>query len=175
MEVALTISELIDLRSFSNIWYWMALAVMWSSASHFVLGVPWDLVTQARRRGGQAEADLEAMVRINVARLLRIGRGAGLFLVAAGFALHSGLVILGFGYGVEFCQALLLLLLPASLIFLLSLSTAKLIEERHLAGAALVARLVRLRRMVQGAGFLSVAVTALWGMFHNLTTAVLGG
>lgn len=175
MEVALTISELIDLRSFSNIWYWMALAVMWSSASHYVLGVPWDIVTHARRRGGQSLDDLEAIVRINVARLLRIGHGAGLVLVALGFALHSALLVLGFGYGVEFCQALLLLLLPASLIFLLTLSNAKLIAERGLSGAALIARLVRLRRLVQVAGFLSVGVTALWGMYVNLTAAVLGG
>lgn len=175
MPVFDTISDVIDLRSFSNIWYWLALAVSWSSAAHFILGVPWDLVTTARRRGGEAQEDLEALVRINVRRLLRIGHGAGLFLVGFGFALHTLLAVLGFGYGVEFCQGLLLLLLPLSLVFLLSLSTAKLIEAQDLTGAALVARLVTTRRLVQGAGFLSVTVTALWGMFHNLTTAVLGG
>jgi hypothetical protein len=46
--------EVIDMRSFSSLWYWIALAVMWSSASHYVLGVPFDLVQRARRRGGQA-------------------------------------------------------------------------------------------------------------------------
>ena len=42
-----SIFELIDMRSFSNLWYWIALAVMWSTASHWVLGVPWDMVIRA--------------------------------------------------------------------------------------------------------------------------------
>lgn len=175
LEVARTIAELIDLRSFSNIWFWIALAVAWSSASHWVLGVPWDMVVRARRRGGQAEADLDELVRINVGRLLSIGRRAGLVLVAFGFFLYALLAVLGFGYGVEFCQALFLLLFPAGIVFLASLSTAKLIEAGQLTGAALQARLLRHRRIVQGFGFLSILVTALWGMFKNFQAAVLGG
>ena len=48
---------------------WIALAVVWSSASHWVLGVPFDMVMRARRVGGQAEADLEDIARINVSRI----------------------------------------------------------------------------------------------------------
>ncbi len=54
------------MRSFSNLWYWIALAVTWSTASHWVLGVPFDMVLRARRHGGDAERDLEDMVRVNV-------------------------------------------------------------------------------------------------------------
>ena len=32
-----TVLELIDMRSFSSLWYWIGLAVLWSSASHWVL------------------------------------------------------------------------------------------------------------------------------------------
>ena len=76
--------DLIDLRSFSNLWYWIALAVTWSTASHWVLGVPYDMVLRARRHGGQAETDLEDIVRINITRLLYIAREAGLILVTLG-------------------------------------------------------------------------------------------
>ena len=62
--------ELIDLRSFSNLWYWIMLGVVWSMASHWVLGVPFDMIQRARRDGGQAEQDLEALVRINTQRML---------------------------------------------------------------------------------------------------------
>jgi hypothetical protein len=64
--------ELIDMRSFSNLWYWIALAVLWSTASHWVLGVPYDMIQRAARQGGEAEQDLEDMVRINCNRLLYI-------------------------------------------------------------------------------------------------------
>ena len=71
------IFELIDMRSFSNLWYWIMLAVMWSSSSHWVLGVPFDLISRARRNGGEAQQDLESLVRINITRLLYIARTAG--------------------------------------------------------------------------------------------------
>ena len=79
--------ELIDMRSFSNLWYWIALAVVWSTTSHWVIGVPFDMLQRAARHGGQAEADLEAMVRINCNRVLYIAGVSGLWLVgiASGF------------------------------------------------------------------------------------------
>ena len=74
--------EVIDMRSFSNLWYWIALAVTWSSASHWVLGVPYDMVGRARKYGGQAAEDLNDMVRVNINRMLYIAGISGLILVA---------------------------------------------------------------------------------------------
>ncbi len=74
------IFDLIDMRSFSNLWYWIALAVTWSSTSHWVLGVPFDMVLRARL-GGEAARHLELMTQINVARLLYMGREAGVALM----------------------------------------------------------------------------------------------
>jgi len=82
-----TVFELIDMRSFSNLWFWIALAVMWSTTSHWVLGVPWDMVLRAQREGGQYEEDLLDIVRINTNRLLHIGTVSGLWLL--GFACFS--------------------------------------------------------------------------------------
>ena len=109
------IFDLIDMRSFSNLWYWIALAVTWSSTSHWVLGVPFDLVLRARRRGGTAADDLRDMLRINVARLLLIGREGGLVLTLLVSFLLSVLMMLGFVYKVEFCQAVVLILAPLTL------------------------------------------------------------
>ena len=72
------IFEVIDMRSFSNLWFWIALAVVWSSASHWVLGVPFDMVHRARRHGGQAQIDLDDLARINANRLLHMLEDAGL-------------------------------------------------------------------------------------------------
>ena len=73
------IFEVIDMRSFSNLWFWIVLAVVWSSVSHWILGVPYDMVSRARRdSGGTAEADLEAIVRVNINRLLLIVQHNGM-------------------------------------------------------------------------------------------------
>ncbi|MEP4198158.1 MAG: component of SufBCD complex [Aliishimia sp.] len=175
MEIYQTIFELIDMRSFSNLWFWIALAVLWSTASHWVLGVPFDMVMRARKHGGQAELDLENIVTVNVNRLLYIGQVSGLWLLGLGCFFLTGLVLLGFVYSVEFAQALFLLLFPMSLLFLLSLSTARLVNLHDLKGEVLRQRLFRHRVYTQMIGVVSIFVTALWGMYQNMSLGVLGG
>ena len=174
MNLPIPVSELIDLRSFSNLWYWIALAVLWSTSSHWVIGVPFDLVTRARRHGGQPQADLEDLARINTSRILHIARVAGLWLIGfTGFALTM-LAVLGFRFRIEFAQAVLLLLGPMALVGMLSIRTALRIErgERH--GQALVRRLMRHRFATQAIGIVSIFVTAMWGMYWNMSVGVLG-
>ena len=169
------IVELIDLRSFSNLWFWIALAVVWSSASHWVLGVPYDMVMRARRVGGQAEVDLEDIVRVNVNRLLYIGRVSGLWLAGIFSFFLTGLAILGWHYDVEFAQALFLLAFPMTLVGILSMATARRIETEQPTGDALRHRLSRHRLYTQMIGTVSIFFTAIWGMYVNLSLGVLGG
>ncbi|MBI1418047.1 MAG: component of SufBCD complex [Limimaricola sp.] len=163
-----TIFEVIDMRSFSNLWFWIALAVLWSSTSHWVLGVPFDLVQRGARQGGQAQQDLEDMVRINVNRLLYIGRVSGLWVLGVVCFVLSALAGLGFWYQIEIAQAIFLLVFPLSLVGGLSLATARLIEAEGLQGDALHRRLVRHRIYVQIIGMISIFITAMWGMYQNL-------
>ncbi|MEM1350863.1 MAG: component of SufBCD complex [Pseudomonadota bacterium] len=175
MDFYSNIFELIDMRSFSNLWFWIALAVLWSTASHWVLGVPYDMVTRARRTGGQAEQDLEDLVRIHTNRLLFISQVSGLWILALGCFLLTGLALSGFLYGLEIAQALFLLGFPMSIVGLLSVSTARLIQLEQAGGEQLCKRLARHRLYVQITGVISIFVTAIWGMYQNLSIGVLGG
>ncbi|MEX3315516.1 component of SufBCD complex [Sulfitobacter sp. PS-8MA] len=170
-----TLFEMIDMRSFSNLWFWIMLAVMWSTASHWVLGVPFDMVLRARRYGGEAEADLEDIVRINVNRLLYIAQVSGLWLLGLGFFALTSLLLLGFVYHIEFAQAVLLLGFPMSMVGLLSLSTARLIRVEGATGEVLWRRLMRHRLYTQIIGMVSIFVTAVWGMYQNLAVGPLAG
>lgn len=163
------------MRSFSNLWFWIALAVVWSSVSHWVLGVPYDMIQRARRIGGQAETDLEDIARVNVNRLLYIGRVSGLWILGFTCFILSGLAVLGFYYGVEFAQAVFLLGFPMAVVGMLSLSTARLIESEGATGELLRKRLLRHRLYTQMIGTAAIFVTALWGMYQNLSIGVLGG
>ena len=167
--------ELIDLRSFSNLWFWIALAVTWSTASHWVLGVPWDMAVRARRGlGDTAMADFEDMVRINTARLLFVAEQSGTLIAGAtAFGLTS-LALMGFVYGNEFSQALFLLGFPLTLVGLLSLRTARRVRLEAPRGEALIKRLSRHRLLVQVIGMISIFVTAMWGMYQNMAIGVLG-
>lgn len=170
-----TIFELIDMRSFSNLWFWIALAVVWSTASHWVLGVPFDMVARAKRYGGQASDDLDDLIRINTNRLLFIGHVSGLWLLGLTCFMLTGLALLGFVYDVEFAQAAFLLGFPMSGVGALNLSTARLIQAEEAQGALLWKRLSRHRTYVQAIGMVSIFVTALWGMYQNMSVGPFGG
>lgn len=172
MDFYATAFELIDLRSFSNLWFWIMLAVFWSTASHFVLGVPFDMVTRAAKHGGQAEQDMLDLVRINANRLTNISDVAGTWLIAIAFALISSLLLMGFAYRVEFCQALTLIFTPMAIVFALSVRRARTITG--LSGEETRRRLKTHRFVIQLIGVLSILVTSMWGMFFNLSVGVLG-
>ncbi|ALG90282.1 MULTISPECIES: hypothetical protein [Actibacterium] len=169
-----TVFEVIDMRSFSNLWYWIALAVSWSTASHWVIGVPFDLVQRAARKGGQVETDVHDLVRINVNRILYISGVSGTWLLAIVSFLLTILAVLGFYYAVEFCQAVFLLAFPMSVVGLLSIHTARAIARHGLEGPPLFARLRRHRFYTQAIGMLAILVTAFWGMWQNLSIGALG-
>lgn len=163
------------MRSFSNLWYWIVLAVMWSSAGHRVLGVPWDMVIRAHKTESRgAMAEFSEMIRINVNRRLRIMHEAGPVLAGlVAFALTS-LGLLAFVYGIEFAQAVFLLAFPFMLVTALSLRTARAIRDRDLDGPALVKAVQRLRLHIQLIGMTAIFVTAMWGMYQNMSANVLG-
>ena len=163
------------MRSFSNLWYWIALAVVWSSTSHWVLGVPYDMIQRAARHGGEAETDLEDMVRINCNRLIYIAGVSGLWLLGLVSGLLTSLAILGFWYGVEFAQAVFLLAAPMTLVGALSLNAAAQIRARGLRGEALRKRMHRHRVHTQIVGMVAIFITALWGMYQNMSIGALGG
>lgn len=168
-----TVFEVIDMRSFSNLWFWMAVAVVWSTASHYGLGVPYDMVLRARRNGGEASADLETMVEINVRRLMHIQTMAGLWLVGFGAFLLTALALMGFVYDQEFAQAVLLIVAPMTLVAMLTLATARRIAAGRVDRADLVRTLTRHRFAVQGIGVVAIMITTMWGMWQNLNASAL--
>ncbi len=171
MDFYVTAFELIDLRSFSNLWFWIMLAVFWSTASHYVLGVPYDMVTRAAKQGGQAAQDLQDLVRINANRLTYIAEEAGLLLTVFAAFITTLLLGMGFFYGVEFCQALSLIFVPMLMIFALSVRNAR--RANGAEGEALYRILRRHRIAIQVLGMFSILVSSMWGMYVNITTGVL--
>ncbi len=168
MDWTQTLFDVIDFRSFSNLWFWIVLAVTWSTASHWVLGVPYDLVIRAKRHGGLALMDLQDLVRINVNRILYIGRSSGLVLAGVVGFVHTVLLVLALWYGVELAQALVLLGIPMTIAGILNLLTAVRIEAEAPPPEALFRILARHRFHIQLLGMVSIFFTAMFGMWKNL-------
>ncbi|PWJ14389.1 hypothetical protein SAMN05421539_11212 [Jannaschia seohaensis] len=167
-----TALEVIDFRSFSNLWFWIALAALWSTASHWVVGVPFDLVRRAARGNAQALEDMVVLANIQARRLLFIADATGLLTTALTFFVVTTLALLAFLYWIEFAQALLLLFLPMMIVGWLTLRTARKIEG--LDPVDLGNLLAHHRRMVQAVGVVAIFVTSMFGMWINMNHSALG-
>jgi hypothetical protein len=169
-----TLLDLIEFRSFSSIWYWIVLVAVWSAATHWVLGVPQDVIARARRQGGQAEAEFRVMLRIGIRRRMWVQAPFGPWLLGAACFGMTVLVLLGFAYKVEFAQGSVLILAPMALVFALGQRLARQIAALHEDSPEVHPALARHRALVQAIGGLSVFVTTLWGMWQNLAFALPG-
>ncbi|WP_438956849.1 component of SufBCD complex [Cognatiyoonia sp.] len=169
MDWTTALFQVIELRSFSSIWYWMAVAVVWSSVSHFVLGVPNDLIQRARRdETGQGMRDLEDIARVNVNRLVHINQTAGAFLVGFIYFLLTALGLIAFYYWFELAQAIFLLALPLSFVLGISMHTAYVMNEAQPKGKELISALFWHRLKTQVVGIIAIFFTAMFGMYQNL-------
>ncbi|MEO0751076.1 MAG: component of SufBCD complex [Pseudomonadota bacterium] len=174
MDIYTEIFELIDMRSFSNLWFWIMLAVIWSTTSHWVLGVPWDMVTRARRaEDAQKLDDVEVLVRINTRRISNIADETGLLMAGFGCFVLTMLVLLGFIYDHEFSQALFLMGFPMSIVGLICVASSRRILGEDLRGEDLYKMMSRHRMTTQIVGVVSIFVTGLWGMLQNLNFSAL--
>lgn len=159
--------EVIDLRSFSNLWYWIVLAVMWSTVSHWVLGVPFDLVVRARRGHEQSARDLRVLTEVNVNRLLSLTEFSGPMMAAGAAFILTALATLGWGYNSEFSQAVFLLAMPMALIGLWSMRTARKLRDNSYDDVPATLRWHRVG--VQALGVVFIFITAFWGMWVNVS------
>lgn len=176
MEWYESVFEVIDLRSFSNLWYWIGLAVLWSSVSHWVLGIPHDAILRARRNSPEtAMRDLHDLTRVNVNRILYIVDVSGAWLALIGSTMITALGITAFGYGIEFAQAVFFMAVPMVALGALSARTARIIKREGLQGDDLIRQLTRHRFAIQLLGVVSIFLTAMYGMWVNLYTGPYGG
>lgn len=169
----LSLLDLIDLRAFSSLWYWIVVGVLWARISQTPLGVPIDMVRAAETEGDQARDDLEAIAEIMIRRRLGMAEALGVWRIGLWAFALTLLFGLALGYGLELAQAVLLIAAPMALVSLFSHRAAVRIAAGGTEGARLRRRLVRLKYTIQIIGLVSVFVTAIWGMYANLARVAL--
>ena len=172
------ILSILDARSFSSPWFWLALLVVWTYSGRRVLGIPIDVLTQAtralREKPGADSAEVFALLdwmSLNVPRW-RIGPRAAAVLTGLICFGISALTVLGFGYALEMAQALTLILLPQAVLLALRFRLAGqlywVLEAAHLGQPPRTAAIEAMRRINRYRlqhtiiSLLSVTITAFW-------------
>ncbi|MFN4058752.1 MAG: component of SufBCD complex [Roseinatronobacter sp.] len=174
MDILENLMRVIDLRSFGSIWFWIVVALFWSAVTQTILGASYDLIVRARRSGGQSLSDLHALVEIQSRRMTVLMDRVGHWIVAfvgGGLALTF---MLAFAYRIELAQAIFVLLLPLSIIRILTLRLAYRIQRQNLRGDLLIRALLRHRFWLQLLGVVTIFTAATWGMLRVMNASVLG-
>lgn len=160
--------DLIELKSFWNLWYWALVVVTWSMTAHWTLGVPFDVIVRANRKGGIFAEHCEAIAQINIYRLTYLFDRAGVALSASAAFLLAVIGTLGFFQGLEVFMALFLILAPLSLVMALSVRFAFRAQTQGWSGEALRKKLLLRRFWNQVIGMLSVMLTTAAGVVTQL-------
>lgn len=174
LDILENLMRVIDLRSFGSIWFWIVVALFWSAVTQTILGASYDLIVRARRSGGQSLSDLHALVEIQSRRMTVLMDRVGHWIVAfvgGGLALTF---MLAFAYRIELAQAIFVLLLPLSIIRILTLRLAYRIQRQNLRGDLLIRALLRHRFWLQLLGVVTIFTAATWGMLRVMNASVLG-
>ena len=171
----------LDTRSFSSVWYWLMLTVTWTWVGRGALGIPSDLVRAVHRRAVEDAVETPApdsLLLLDWVSLVtprwQLGDRDGTVLTAATAFLVSALAWIGFAYGRELAQAMVLLVAPllALVVLRIRLSTrlrATLAEvETHrlsadLAAADMARQITRHMRLTMALSMAAVGAAALWG------------
>ena len=170
MDWTLALARLIELNTFVSVWYWLAVIVTWSVASNWLIGVPFDVLFRARKLGEVELADLEALVDINVRRIVSMNEiFAPAFVALIAFVL-SALCVMSFAYRVELAQGLLALAAPLTVVVLVNMRLAQQLHAAPLTGRALVRKLFAVRLWTQIVGMLALFFTAFYGMYYAISS-----
>jgi len=169
LDWTIAVLKFIELQTFTSFWYWLVVIVTWSIAGNWLIGVPFDMLFRARKCPPQELADLEAMVDVNVRRIVWTGQVFGVAMAALiGFFLCM-LGTMGFVYGLELAQGLFMLSAPLTLIVAINVRLAYQLETAPLEGRDLVRRLFVVRLWTQIIAMISLFFTAMYGMYFAIS------
>lgn len=161
------IGEAISLRSFSSLWYWIAVAVFWIAATGRVLGLPYGAVARAQA-GGAARVQFDMMAQYAAHIWVARWQKWQVVWVAAAAAGLVSLSMLAFSYGIELAQALWFLAMPYAILLALQLRLALHILGKDLRDDGLIQVIYRFRIISQLMGFAFVFTTSGFAFLHLL-------
>jgi hypothetical protein len=151
---------LIKFNSFDSVWYWLMVGVAWSLTCHWTLGVPFDSLIRAERKGGEFAKDVERIATAYVRRAVYMVEKAGIYILGALAFLFAVIGTFAFFYSYQFAQAIFAMALPLCFVQWLNIRLALKINRLALSGVELQRALLRRRFWNQVIGLLSILVAS---------------
>ncbi len=160
--------EFLDLKSFWSIWYWLLTIVTWSMTSHWTLGVPFDMIILAERKGEDFAERCEILIQINIDRLIYYFDKGGVFFSGFAAFMLAALGTLGFYMGSELFAALFMLVAPLTLVMVFTVRFAYKARRLGWTGEELRRRLRWRRLFNQVIGMVAIILTTMVAVIYFL-------
>lgn len=162
MSVGDVVRNYMEFDSFASVWYWIFMALAWTSRTHWTIGVPFDAIIRADRRGAPWEEHVDVIAHAMAARFhLFVHRRGALIVGVTMFALTavgSAALLLGN----QFAQAVFALALPMLIAEVGDVRLALRIHEEGLSGYHLRRALIWRRFLNQATGLLSIIMASVF-------------
>lgn len=172
------LDDLMNFSSFWTLWFWIAHVIAWSMASHFTLGVPFDIVQEADREAGEDGPWVhaaEAMIHAQAFRFASYGRRFGPLMTGVSAFIISVCITLSILADLELARALLTFFVPLTLVYIVTMRFARRVEADGLTGAALRKKL-RMQRLVnQLIGLLAIAMAVMFAIYQAVRDIEIWG
>ncbi len=165
--------DLIDMTSFWSIWYWVLVVVSWSMTAHWTLGVPYDAIINAERKGGIFAEQCESLAYINAQRIVYYFDKAGHIIIGFVSFFIAAIGTAALYFNVEFFQALFVLLLPLLIPNIFSVRLAYFLRTHQPVAKDLRKILYRRRLWNQVIGMFAIIIATASGVVHYLISARL--
>ena len=158
----------LDFQGFRSIWFWVLLTLTWISVSHWTLGVPFDAILRADKRGAPFDGHVDAIAAAHAARYASVMDRAGPWIVGIVTFLLTMLAMVAFGFLIELAQAGFVYLAPIALITGKDVMFGRRVAAQGLAGVQLRQALVWQRFFTQLIGVAILAAAVVFLMAHLL-------
>lgn len=136
------------------------MGVSWSMMCHWTLGVPFDGLVDAQRKGGEHSKTVDELAAINARRTTYFAEKSGVIVLACVSFFLAMLGMFGFIYGYELAQAFFVMIVPLMIVQTLNVRLAFKVRALSLEGEALQRALLRRRFWNQVIGLSSIIVAA---------------
>lgn len=172
-ELAIDILAVLDHSSFLSVWFWIVMAFAWVSATHTVLGVPFDSIVRADWNPDVFETEVDQIAHASAHRLAYLWDKLPLIIVGGVAFGGSGLLVMAVGYRIEMAQAAATILVPLAWVRAREIRLAHRIRREDLHGNRLRRKMVFHRFMDQLIGVGSISVAAILTAMRALETGAL--
>ena len=154
------IGEFLSFSTFSSVWYWIFLAIAWSSRTHWTIGVPFDSIVRADKLGGTWESDLDAIAHAMSARFALLAGQGGPWIIGIAAFFLTGLITASVLTENEMVRGLTALALPMAIVEFGDVRLALRIHRTGLLGHDLRRAIVWRRFLNQVTGLFSLTLAA---------------